>query len=323
MTIPSHTPVMLKEVMEYLVPKKDGVYVDCTFGAGGYSNAILNSNALTLYAFDQDPDVLPFVDQLKTSNSLQSSFYFIRDNFANIEEALNSQNVKCVDGIVLDLGVSSIQLDKGERGFSFQKEAKLDMRMSKEGYSAYDFVNEADEYTLSKIIYLYGDEKKSRKIARNIVGQRKIAPIVTTTQLANIVREVCFDNRTWRKQKIDSATKTFQAIRIYINKEMEVLEKVLHSSERLLKNGGRLVVVSFHSLEDGIVKNFLAERSSRASQGSRYFAPFSKESDFNPTFKILTNKPVIPTDEEVDLNIRSRSAKLRAAEKMNGGRYDG
>ena len=159
-----HTPVMLNEVMEQLSPVEGGVYVDCTFGAGGYSRAILNSQKLTLYSLDQDPDVLPFVQELKGELPEGSAFQFIQDNFSNIEEALKLRNVNKVDGIVLDLGISSIQVDRADRGFSFQKDAKLDMRMSQDGYSAYDFVNEADEYTLSKVIYLYGDEKKSRKI---------------------------------------------------------------------------------------------------------------------------------------------------------------
>jgi 16S rRNA (cytosine1402-N4)-methyltransferase len=316
-----HIPVMLNEVMECLAPKKSGIYVDCTFGAGGYSTAILNSVPVTLYAFDQDPDVLPFAEKLKNNSSAESTFYFIQDNFANIEEVLKSKNISHVDGIVLDLGISSIQVDRAERGFSFQKEGKLDMRMSQEGYSAYDFVNEADEQTLSRIIYLYGDEQKARKIARSIVEKRKVAPIETTTQLANIVREVCFDKRLEHKRKIDSSTKTFQAIRIYVNKEIEALEKVLDAAERLLGDNGHLVVVSFHSLEDRVVKNFLAQRS-KANHGSRYFGGLSKEEEFKPIFKLLTKKPLVPTAKEIESNLRSRSAKLRAAVKINGENYD-
>lgn len=316
-----HTPVMLKEVMEQLAPIDGGVYVDCTFGAGGYSRAILNSKKLTLYSLDQDPDVLPFVSDLKDHLPKGSSFHFIQDNFANLEEILESRDIKSVDGIVLDLGISSIQVDRADRGFSFQKEAKLDMRMSQDGYSAYDFVNEADERTLSRIIYLYGDEKKSRRIARNIVEKRKVVPIQTTTQLADIVREVCVDRKT-HKQKIDPSTKTFQAIRIYINKEVEVLEKVLYAAEKLLNDNGRLVVVSFHSLEDKIVKNFLSERSSRGQKESRYFVSLAKEDEFKPSFRLLTKKPLSPTKEEVEHNIRSRSAKLRAAEKIKCGGYN-
>jgi 16S rRNA (cytosine1402-N4)-methyltransferase len=312
---------MLNEVMECLAPKKGGVYVDCTFGAGGYSRAILKSGAITLYAFDQDPDVLPFVEDLQKKVTAGSSFHFIQDNFSNIEKALHSKNIQQVDGIVLDLGISSIQVDRAERGFSFQKEAKLDMRMSQEGYSAYDFINEASERTISDIIYLYGDEQKSRKIARSIIERRKAGPIETTTELADLVREVCFDKRTQHKQKIDPSTKTFQAIRIYVNKEMEALEQVLNASEKLLAENGRLVVVSFHSLEDRMVKNFLAKRS-KANQGSRYFVSLSNEDSFKPTFKLVTKKPAIPTEVEIESNIRSRSAKLRAAERINRGKYD-
>ncbi len=316
-----HTPVMLKEVMEQLSPVEGGVYVDCTFGAGGYSRAILNSKKLTLYSLDQDPDVLPFVQEIKDKFCGGSSFQFIQNNFANLEDVLKSVGINSVDGIVLDLGISSIQVDRADRGFSFQKEAKLDMRMSQDGYSAYDFINEADERTLSRVIYLYGDEKKSRRIARNIVEKRKVAPIETTIQLADIVREVCVDRKT-HKQKIDPSTKTFQAIRIYINKEVEVLEKVLHAAERLLSDKGRLVVVSFHSLEDKIVKNFLSERASRGQKESRYFVSLSKEDEFKPSFKMLTRKPLTPTKEEVEHNVRSRSAKLRAAERIKEGGCD-
>lgn len=313
-----HTPVMLNEVMEQLAPVEGGVYVDCTFGAGGYSRAIMNSKKLTLYSLDQDPDVLPFVQEFKNSLPQGSSFAFIQDNFGNLENVLRDKGVSSIDGIVLDLGISSIQVDRADRGFSFQKEAKLDMRMSQDGYSAYEFVNEADERTLSRIIYLYGDEKKSRRIARNIVEKRKLSPIETTTELADIVREVCVDRKT-HKQKIDPSTKTFQAIRIHINKEVEVLEKVLHSAEKILSDNGRLVVVSFHSLEDKIVKNFLSERSSRGQKGSRYFVSLAKEDEFRPSFRLLTRKPLSPTKEEVEQNVRSRSAKLRAAERTRDG----
>jgi 16S rRNA (cytosine1402-N4)-methyltransferase len=320
MTPLEHIPVMLKEVLECLAPKAGGVYVDCTFGAGGYSRAILRSNPLTLYALDQDPDVLPFVHKTKDEFSEESSFHFIQDNFANLKNILKSMDITKVDGIVLDLGVSSIQVDRAERGFSFQKEAKLDMRMSQDGYSAYDFINEADEQTLSNVIYLYGDEKKSRKIARSIVDQRKIAPIETTTQLADIVRKICIDKRQY-KQKIDPSTKTFQAIRIYINKELEALEAVLNVADEYLSDQGRLVVVSFHSLEDRIVKQFF-QNLSKQSNNSRYFSDMSLKQEFKPHFKVLTKKPLLPTDQEVLLNVRARSAKLRAAERVRGGLYE-
>ena len=315
-----HTPVMLKEVLDYLSPKVGGVYVDCTFGAGGYSKAILKSKPKALYALDQDPDVLPFVKKIKHDVAESSGFHFFQDNFCNLKDILQKVNIGSVDGIVLDLGVSSIQIDRAERGFSFQKEAKLDMRMSQDGYSAYDFVNNAEEHELSRIIYLYGDEKKSRKIARNIIEKRKLFPIETTTQLADIVREVCVDKRQY-KQKIDPSTKTFQAIRIYINKELEALEAVLKVAEEYLNNEGRLVVVSFHSLEDRIVKQFL-QNLSKQSNNSRYFTDMSLNQHFRPSFKVLTKKPVVPTDKEILDNVRSRSAKLRAAERLRGGRDD-
>lgn len=310
-----HTPVMLSEVMQYLSPVAGGIYVDCTFGAGGYSKAILKNKEVKLYAIDCDPDVKPYVKKLQKELD-NNHLYFIEGNFGDIESLLNANDVKEVTGIVIDLGVSSMQLDQASRGFSFAKNAKLDMRMNKQGYSAYDFINNADEEEIANIIYKYGDEHNSRRIASNICKERQKAPIETTIKLAEIVRS----SFTKYRGKIDLATKTFQAIRIFINNELENLKKALLASEKLLVKGGKLVVVSFHSLEDSIVKNFIKERAQKSSSKSRYSIDISTTNDdgidSQVTFKILTKKAIKPSKDEIRSNPRSRSARLRVAEKI-------
>lgn len=295
----THIPVLLKEAMEALSPKANEVHVDCTFGAGGYSKAILESGA-SLIAIDQDPSAEKYATDLKLK--YPGSFSFHHGNFANIKNILGDQKV---DGLVLDLGVSSMQLDQAERGFSFMRDAALDMRMSSEGKTAADFVNEAEESELARVIFEYGDERASRKIARFIVEARGIEPIMTTSRLAEIVRKAI----VFRPGKIDFATKTFQAIRIWINDEMGALERFLSQAEGLLNNGGRLVIVTFHSLEDRIVKRYLQERTDKRVARSKYAAPIESSAPFELLFK----KALSPTEAEVRQNPRSRSAKIRAA----------
>lgn len=296
-----HNPVMLKEMLKYLAPKNNEHFLDCTFGAGGYSKAILGSCDCNITALDQDKMVKHYADELK--NNYKDKFNFILTNFAEIPKALCG-----FDGIVLDLGVSSMQLDTAERGFSFNGEGKLDMRMAGSGMTAADFINTAGQEELAEIIWRYGDESASRRIAKAVVIERQVNPITTTTQFASIVRRAV----GFRPGKIDSATKTFQAIRIHINDELKNLERFLDITPEILSPRGRLVIVSFHSLEDQIVKNFFKNWSAKPVARSKY-AKSLPETDAGKWLKILTKKPLTPSVEEIRLNSRARSAKLRAA----------
>ncbi|AVP87523.1 hypothetical protein phytr_5800 [Candidatus Phycorickettsia trachydisci] len=298
-----HVPVMLDEVMHYLSPKPEGRYIDCTFGAGGYSRKIL-SHAANVIAIDQDPDAKKVANDFE--REFGDQFSFVQGNFADIRDLVTGK----VDGIVWDLGVSSMQLDEGNRGFSFAKPAQLDMRMSQKGYSAMDFVNSASEKEIADVIFHNGGEVKAKQIAKQIVASRKESPITTTTQLADIVRKTVNRYHT----KIDSATKTFQAIRIFINDELGALKKSLASAANLLKTGGKIVLVSFHSLEDKIIKDYLKANSAKKVAKSKYAKVDNSSSD--AIYQLLTHKSVKPSDEEVKNNPRARSAKLRAAQKI-------
>lgn len=303
-----HIPVLLDEVIKYLDPKDGKVYLDATFGAGGYSRAILEHSNCKVIAIDQDPEVSKFANELY--QLFRDRFIFINSNFDNISLVLKEIGIDKIDGMVFDLGVSSMQLDNGHRGFSFLRSAPLDMRMSKNGVSARDVVNNLSEEDLSAIIYKYGEENDARKIARKIVSQRILSPIETTDQLAQIVRSAI----GFRKSKIDLATKTFQAIRIYVNDEIGALERVIARAHENLNSKGRLVFVSFHSLEDAIIKSYFKDNSVKKVSRSKY----SKEPIENgdAIYNLITRKPVKPSMDEVLKNIRSRSAKLRVAEKL-------
>ncbi len=280
-----HIPVMLNEVIKQLSPKNGEIYIDCTFGAGGYSKKILSQANCKLYSIDQDPNVIGFAKKL-SQEYLSDRFTFINKNFSQLSEIAKEYNICNVDGIVFDLGISSMQVDQAERGFSFNKEARLDMRMSGQGIDAWEVVNKYSEEDLADIIYYYGEEHFSRHIAHNIVKHRKINSIDTTLQLAHIVK-----NSVKRQGKIDPATKTFQAIRVYVNDELKVLKKALVDSYNLLKLDGKLVIVSFQGLEDRIIKNF-AQRL------------------LNKHIKAFKASPM-----EIKSNPRSRSAKLRVITK--------
>jgi 16S rRNA (cytosine1402-N4)-methyltransferase len=297
-----HTPVMLNQMMQYLAPRDGGNYLDCTFGAGGYSKAILSSCNCYLTSVDQDPTVRKYAEEL--SNKYGDKFEFIEMNFAEIN------NTKQFDGIVMDLGVSSMQLDSGDRGFSFTHNGPLDMRMSNKSMSAADFINKAKEEEIANVIYQFGEERASRKIAKRIVVERAIEPILTTLRLANIVRDCIKKSYS----KIDPATKTFQAIRIYVNSELIRLRAFLDNVVNILSPNGKLVIVTFHSLEDGIVKHFFKEHEIKISAKSKY-AKKTEEVQCDKWLKILTKKPICPEDAEVKANYRSRSAKLRAIVK--------
>lgn len=295
-----HISVMLNEVLNYLKPKNGDVILDGTFGAGGYTRAILESCNCKVIGTDRDETVLKFVDGVK--NDFKDRFEFYNVKFSEIKNVVEENSL---DAIVLDLGASSMQLDNGNRGFSFNKEAPLIMTMGRNNITAYDVVNDYDEKNIADIIYNFGEEVKSRAIAKKIIEYRKNKAIETTTELADIVRS-CFPNKY---TKIDFATKTFQAIRIFVNDELKELETILNDSVKLLKSGGRLVVVSFHSLEDRIVKDFLNDNGDcKLLKVNKY-----KEVQKETLFKVLTKKPVIVSSVEVDKNRRARSAKLRGA----------
>lgn len=306
----THQPVMLNEVLHYLNPKKGEVYIDCTFGAGGYSKAILNQDNTILYALDQDPAVLPIAKKLQ--EQYPERFCFIQGNFSELDNLMSAHNIEMVDAIIMDIGVSSMQLEAAERGFSFMHDGPLDMRMNKEGISAADFVNNANEQDIANILYQYGNERRSRAVARKVVERRKLSPITTTKQLADIIRSVVPKGA----DKIDPATRSFQAIRIHINDELQALRSALKSSKRLLKENGRIIVVSFHSLEDAIVKEFITDNIKPKQSWSRHL-PFVEEKQFTPHFKWLSKSAVKPSPQEEKSNPRSRSAKLRAAIRIN------
>ena len=292
-----HVPVLLAEVLEALAPLAGARIVDGTFGAGGYSRALLQAGAAVV-AIDRDPRVRPFAAAL--SAEFPSRFSFVAGAFAELDELAAGP----VDGVVLDIGVSSMQLDEAERGFSFMREGPLDMRMAAEGESAADLVNGLDEATLANLLFAYGEERKSRRIAHSIVAARASAPIRTTAELARLIEKAI-----GRKPgDAHPATRSFQALRIAVNDEFGQLVDGLFASERLLGEGGRLAVVTFHSLEDRIVKRFLADRSA-APAGSRHMPQVQAQA---ATFEKPV-RAVTPGEAELAVNPRSRSARLRAA----------
>ncbi len=302
-----HTPVLLAEVVAALAPRAGSIFVDGTFGAGGYSRAILDAAPSTVYGIDRDPD------QIARSAPLQTQFAgrltVIEGRFGSMDALLAEHGVTEVDGVALDLGVSSMQLDEPERGFSFRHDAPLDMRMEKAGPTAADTVNELPEEELADIIWRLGDERHSRRVARAIVAARKAEPITTTAGLADVVRSAVPRS----KDGIDPATRTFQALRIYVNDELGELDRGLSAAERLLRAGGRLAVVSFHSLEDRAVKDFLRRRSSAMARPSRHLPPVA--AGRAPSFALVEKKPIAPSAAEVAANPRARSAHLRVAER--------
>lgn len=300
-----HIPVLGRQAIEMLAPRYGGIYVDATFGAGGYSRAILDVAGTRVIGIDRDRTAVAGGFDLVDRSG--GRLTLVEDRFSNLAEICAAQGAAAVDGVVMDVGVSSMQLDQAERGFSFRLGGPLDMRMGHDGPSAADVVAKASEADLANIIYIFGEERHSRAVARAIVAARKEAPITTTRALADIVSKV-----VWSKPgEIHPATRTFQALRIFVNEELDELHLALAASEHVLKPGGRLVVVSFHSLEDRIVKNFLVERA-RAGGGSRHLPEVNQAA---PSFVILTKRPVTADDDEIAANPRARSAKLRAAER--------
>lgn len=308
-----HIPVMVSEMLHYLAPEENNVYLDCTFGAGGYSEAILESCNCRIVAFDQDPSTLDIAQQFQ--QKYRDRFTFFNSNFLEAKSILQSHQF---DGIVMDLGVSSMQLDNAERGFSFRYDAELDMRMSQSGCKASEFINTVSGDKLADVIFYFGEERKARRIASAIINARKKQKIVSTLQLADIVREAVGQSyNTYKYKMIDPATKTFQAIRIFINNELSVLSSFLEHTIALLAVNARLVVVSFHSLEDVIVKNFLRNNSIKKVAKSKYRVDNLDSVLQNGIFTLLTKKIVIPSRLELINNPRSRSARLRAAQKTH------
>jgi 16S rRNA (cytosine1402-N4)-methyltransferase len=297
----THVPVMTAEVLRYLRPERGGLFVDCTVGLGGHARALLEAGATRLIGLDRDLDALtrardalaPFGDRVR----------LVHADYRAIDEVLDRERVDLVDGALADLGVSSLQFDAPGRGFSFQRDEPLDMRMDRTGGdTAADLVARSTERELADAIFQYGEERFSRRIARAIVDARARTPVQTTGQLAAIVRRAIHRPARSRRgaMRIDPATRTFQALRIWVNRELEGLDRFLDAASRRLRAGARLVVITFHSLEDRIVKHTLRALEHRE----------------DALVKVLTKKPVTPGDDEVDRNPRSRSAKLRAAERV-------
>lgn len=303
MTEAPHLPVMLAEVMEALAPKPGEIHLDGTFGAGGYTRAILGTGA-SVVALDRDPTAIAGGYELVAASG--GRLTLIEERFSNLVHALDQLGIDQIDGLVLDVGVSSMQLDQAARGFSFRFEGPLDMRMGGEGPSAADLVAELDEKQLAALLRTFGEERRAGAIARAIVAEREKGPITTTTQLAAIAERVL---GSWN-DGVNPATRTFQALRIAVNDELGELGRALFAAEKRLKPGGRLVVVSFHSLEDRIVKTFLADRTRTQPGGSRHMP----EAHVPPaTFEALSRGVVKPSDAETSDNVRARSARLRAA----------
>lgn len=296
-----HIPVLLDEVIQSLHIKANGIYVDGTFGAGGYTQAILDAAPNTkVIAIDQDKTAVDAGQDLVKKYAPRLTL--LHGRFGDMDNLVNEQ----VDGVVLDIGVSSMQIDRPERGFSFQKDGPLDMRMGQSGQTAADVVNSFDEKKLADIIYQYGEERFSRKIAKAIVEARISKPFETTLELTNCIHKVI----TYKPGNIDTATRTFQALRIFVNDELGELERGLNGAEKILKDGGVLSVVTFHSLEDRIVKNFLQKSCAPAEHVNKYKTTTKEQ---NNSFKLAFKKPVSASEKEISQNPRSRSAHLRSA----------
>ena len=303
MTDAPHVPVLLDEVIAALAPAPGSVIVDATFGAGGYTRRLLDAGA-TVHAFDRDPDAIAAGSQWPETREDPPRLVLHPRRFSEMVASLAEAGIASVDGIAMDIGVSSMQLDQAERGFAFAAEGPLDMRMGQEGPSAADFLNTADEAQIADVLFQYGEERQSRRVARAIVAAR---PLATTGDLARVVRKALGHRPGAPK---DPATRSFQAVRIHVNAELDELREGLEAAECLLRSGGRLAVVSFHSLEDRIVKQFLREASGAMAGGSRHLR--QAKAAFAPTFADVA-KAVRPSEAEVLRNPRARSATLRAA----------
>ncbi len=292
---PTHEPVMLTEVIELLDPSRGGLFVDCTVGLGGHARGILDAGATRLLGLDRDPHALELA--LQTLSSWQERIELVHADYRELPDVLAARGIDGIDGALADLGVSSMQFDAPGRGFSFRRDEPLDMRMDQStGPTAAELLADVEESDLANVIYRYGEERFSRRIARRIVEARRAAPIATTAQLADIIRRA-LPRKGY--QRIDPATRTFQALRIWVNRELEDLDVFLTAAAGLLRRGARFAVITFHSLEDRVVKHTF--RALAAGQ---------------ETVRLLTKKPVVPDQRELARNPRARSAKLRAIERL-------
>ena len=309
-TAPGHVPVMLAEVLATLAPASGETYCDATFGGGGYASAILDSARCTLWAIDRDPDAI--ARGAAMAARFPGRLHLVEGRFGDMLALLSERGVTSLDGVVMDLGVSSFQLDEGARGFSFRADGPLDMRMEKRGPSAADLVNAIPEAELIDILQRLGEERFSRRIARAIVAARRVGRIETTSELAAIVRRVVPRDPSG----LDTATRSFQALRIAVNDELGEIERGLDAAARLLAPGGRLVVVSFHSLEDRIVKRFMADATGRSGGASRHDPAALAAAAGPPRFRLLTPRALRPGEAETAANPRARSARLRALQRI-------
>ena len=309
----THIPVLRDEAIAALGVHRGGRYIDATFGAGGYTRAVMAEPETRVLAFDRDQTAVRAGQALV--EEMRGRLTLVEARFSQLEDIARAQGFAPLDGVVFDIGVSSMQFDQAARGFSFRAEGPLDMRMEGRGRSAADIVNEADAETLADILYFYGEERAARRIARAIVHDREIAPFTTTRALAEMIARVAPN----RASDIHPATKSFQALRIAVNDELQELLKGLLGAERLLTEGGRLVVVTFHSLEDRIVKQFLAERCGRGETGSRRLP--GETAPPPPSFVCEGRQPVTPAPAETGANPRARSAKLRYATRTAAASY--
>jgi 16S rRNA (cytosine1402-N4)-methyltransferase len=302
-----HVPVLLGPVLTALVPAGGESFIDGTFGAGGYTRALLSRSNTRVLAIDRDPLAIGGGAPLKTE--CKERLVLIEGRFSDMERFARAAGFEAVDGVVLDVGVSSMQLDIADRGFSFQADGPLDMRMSATGPSAADVVNSMSEDELADIFFYLGEEKRARAIARAITKSRAAKPISRTLELASLCARVL---RARKIEQRHAATRVFQALRIFINDELGELALALSAAERLLKPGGRLAIVTFHSLEDALAKSFLRQRTGRAAKGSRHL-PQASRSDRVPSFRFVNHQSVSPSQEEITANPRARSARLRSA----------
>ena len=308
-----HKPVMIKEIISFLPLTKSINVIDATFGGGGYSKTILEKfNVNQLLAIDRDPISKIFSKEIESEFS---NFTLINDRFSRIEQIVNKTKLKDnkFDIILFDLGTSSNQIDNAQRGFSFNKSGPLDMRMGPSNKNAYDIINKYEEKNLANIIYQYGEERYSRVIAKEIVKNRKIKFISDTIELSNIIKK-CLPKKNQLKNKIHPATKTFQAIRIYVNDELSELKTSLEKTLKILNKDGLILVVSFQSLEDRIVKDFFNHNSGKRWRSSRHYPELPDK--LATQLKIITKKPILPSASEILENPRSRSAKLRVAKRI-------
>ena len=302
-----HIPVLARPALEFLNVTSGGTYIDATFGAGGHTRLLLEAGAGRVIAIDRDPTAIAGGADLVSL--FGGRLTLVQERFSALDRVVRELDIAAVDGVLLDVGVSSMQLDDAQRGFSFRLDGPLDMRMAGDGPSAADVVASAPERDLGFIIATLGEERHARAVARAIVAARQQAAILTTRALADIVARVVHAKQT----DIHPATRTFQALRIYVNDELGELAQALQAAERVLKPGGRLAAIAFHSLEDRIVKTFLAERST-VRRGSRHLPDVP---EVQPSFRLLTRRPVGADDAEIAANPRARSAKLRAAERSD------